>query len=73
MSCSNEWDFEFVAENTDPGFHNQDYRMHRAKLLQERERSLLPATQAIVLTVKKREKILDQIHELQAENNPTSP
>jgi hypothetical protein len=69
MSCSKEWDFEFVAENTDPGFHNRDYRVHRAKLLQERERSLLPATQAIVVTEKRREKVMSQVYELQAEND----
>ncbi|MHC4559624.1 MAG: Rcat domain-containing protein, partial [Planctomycetota bacterium] len=58
-----------MAKNTDPAFHNKDYRTHRAKLLMERERSLLPATQEIVLTVKKRDKVLDQIGELQAEND----
>jgi hypothetical protein len=53
MSCKTGWDFEFVANNTDHSFHNKDYRDYRAKILVERERSLLPATQDEALVVKK--------------------
>jgi len=48
MSCSTQWDFEFVAKNTDIKFHNDEYRNMRAKLIMERERSLLPGTQPLV-------------------------
>lgn len=68
MACSKEWDFEFVASNTDDSFHNKEYRVHRAKLLQERERSLLPATQSIVMTEKRKDKLQEQINVIHLEN-----
>ena len=48
MSCKVQWDFEFIARYTDSNFHNKDYRNHRAKILVDREKSLLPATQPYV-------------------------
>jgi hypothetical protein len=63
MSCHKQWGFEFLANNTPNTFHNQTYREHRAKLLMERERSLLPATQPLVtrsLEKKKRDKEIEQ-------------
>lgn len=48
MKCKFQWDFEFVAEHTDSVFHNQDYRNYRAKIIVDREKSLLPATQPYV-------------------------
>lgn len=60
MSCKTGWDFEFVANNTDHSFHNKQYRDYRAKILVERERSLLPATQ-VDATIVKREKEYDVI------------
>jgi len=56
MSCSVEWNFEFLSKNTDEVFHNQEYRIHRAKITLERERSLLPETQELVMQRKRVEK-----------------
>jgi 6-pyruvoyl-tetrahydropterin synthase len=63
MSCKTQWDFEFLAENTDEEFHNQVYRNYRAKILVDRERSLLPATQPYVASVKIREDLKKELHE----------
>lgn len=70
MACKAQWDFEFLAENTDEEFHNHTYRDYRAKIIVDRERSLLPATQPYVektrLVDEKTEeisKILEQIRE----------
>lgn len=65
MSCKAQWDFEFVAENTDDGFHNKIYRERRAKIVMDRERSLLPATQPLVVIEKAKrdaKKELDEIN-----------
>ena len=49
MGCKANWDYEFLAENTDESFHNKEYREHRAKITVSMERSLLPATQPYVV------------------------
>lgn len=54
MNCSMQWDFEFVAQNSNKDFYNKSYLQRRAQLVLERERSLLPATQYLVLEEKKR-------------------
>lgn len=48
MSCGIRWTLDFIADHTDDAFHNHEYREHRAKILLERERSLLPETQPFV-------------------------
>lgn len=65
--CKAQWTYEFVADNTDDRFHNNEYRQKRAKILLERERSLLPATQPAVAFERKREKIRQQIGEIDRE------
>lgn len=67
MSCKFQWDFEFVAENTDSGFHNQDYRNYRAKIIVDREKSLLPATQPYVVRTIEIENITNQISDIDVE------
>lgn len=64
MACNVQWTLEFIAEHTDKQFHNRDYRDYRAKLLMERERSLLPETQPYVLTKEKEDAIRLRIDEL---------
>lgn len=64
MSCKAQWDFEFVAVNTDSQFHNKDYREHRAKITVERERSLLPATQVYAERERKREQLPIEIKKI---------
>lgn len=67
MACKAQWDFEFLAENTDENFHNHTYREYRAKIIVDRERSLLPATQPYVEQVRLRDEKKDQIDEITAE------
>lgn len=67
MSCKAQWDFEFLANNTDEKFHNHTYRDYRAKIIVDRERSLLPATQPYVATMKKKEDIKAEIEEVSKE------
>ena len=55
MNCKNTWDFDFLAKNTDEPFHNHEYREYRAKIIIQRERSLLPATQPYVESVRVQE------------------
>lgn len=69
MSCKSQWDFEFLAENTDEEFHNHTYREYRAKIIVDRERSLLPATQPYVAAAKELENIKDQIEDATKEIN----
>jgi hypothetical protein len=64
MSCKAQWDFEFLAENTDDDFHNHTYRDYRAKIIVDRERSLLPATQPYVVAVKVREDLKKEIKDI---------
>lgn len=65
MSCKAQWDFEFLAENTDDDFHNKTYREYRCKIILQREKSLLPATQPFVDDAKK----LDILEKKIEENN----
>lgn len=46
MSCNKEWTMEFLSEYTPRVFHNVEYRNHRINVLFQREKSLLPASQA---------------------------
>ena len=66
--CKKQWDFEFVAENTHQAFHNKEYRDHRAKLLMQREKSLLPATQPLAVEEIQRHKLGPEMDVLLAEN-----
>ena len=60
--------FEFVAENTSEKFYKTTYRNYHAKLLIERERSLLPGTQPLVVRKKQQRERDDKVKELLAEN-----
>ena len=66
--CKKEWSFEFVASSTQSSFHNNKYRDYRASLLIERERSLLPQTQHLVVIKKKEIEMRRQIRELEKQN-----
>lgn len=50
MSCNSEWDFCFLANNTEHNFHNKIYRDHRARILMEQEKAMLPTTQHLAKT-----------------------
>ena len=55
-SCGKELTFEFIAVNTDNEFYNNAYRNHRANILLELEKSLLPGTQHLAKYKLKRDK-----------------
>ena len=67
-SCKKVWSYEFLASQTPPSFHNKRYRDRRATLLHEREKSLLPGTQHLVATEKRRELIKKKIADIMDEN-----
>ena len=48
MNCKVCWDLDFLADNTDRKFYNEEYRDHRVKIVLSLEKSLLPATQEVV-------------------------
>jgi len=56
MACKAIWNLDFIFTNTDKEFYDKIYRNHRAKILFEREQSLLPDTQQIVEEDLKRDK-----------------
>ena len=67
--CHHKLSLEFIAENTPKVFHNNEYRKKRSIDLLSKEKSLLPATQLLVIREKKRVKREKQIHELMDESN----
>lgn len=66
--CKKVWSYEFLAAHFPPSFHNNKYRNRRAELLLEREMSLMPGTQELVLHEKRKIKKEKQIRDLQDEN-----
>jgi hypothetical protein len=48
MNCKKVWNREFLCNNFTKTFINNDYRDYRQKLLLDKEKALLPATQPIV-------------------------
>lgn len=74
MNCKHEFDREFLIKNVNKTFVNTEYKQHRRRLLLEREKSLLPATQPHVeqeirleALSAQRDELLDKINQLQAE------
>lgn len=48
MFCNEVWTQEFLALHTPNAFHNKKFRDHKAQILMEKEKSLLPSTQMIL-------------------------
>jgi hypothetical protein len=67
--CKKVWTYEFLADNFESAFYNKKYRDRRAVLLQEREKSLLPGTQPLVVAEKKREENAKKIADIRDEND----
>jgi hypothetical protein len=67
VSCNHKLTLEFVSESTPKVFHNSEYRKKRANDLLSRERSLLPATQELVIEHIKKEKRNEKINKLRDE------
>ncbi len=69
MSCKREWDRKILVSKFEGTFVNKAYKQHREKVLMDRERSLLPATQPYVEREIECEKIDVELGELQEEIN----
>ena len=67
-SCGKELTFEFIAVNTDNEFYNNAYRNHRANILLELEKSLLPGTQHLAQNKLNLDKQYKEIKELELLN-----
>lgn len=48
MNCKKFWNSEFIDTHMTKSWRNGEYRKHRAAILMDREKSLLPATQPAV-------------------------
>lgn len=66
MNCKKHWDREFLVNNLTKVFINNDLRDHRQKILVEREKALLPATQVIVEAINDKEKVYKELAEFDA-------
>ena len=71
MNCKKFWNSEFIDTHMTKSWRNGEYRKHRAAILLDREKSLLPATQpAVEVELGKRaakielERLQDQYHSI---------
>ena len=69
MNCKKEWTRDFLFCNFTMRFINQDYKCHREKVLFEKEKAILPRTQAIVERMKLEENLHKQIAEMETQLN----
>jgi hypothetical protein len=67
--CKKVWSSEYLATHTPKSFYNDEYRIHKAKITLELEKSLLPDTQPIVEREKRKEEMGFQIRELQIQQS----
>jgi hypothetical protein len=61
MACKKEFSNSFFYENFSKAFINKRYKNHREKILFEKEKYLLPATQPEVEKIFKKEKMYEEI------------
>jgi hypothetical protein len=64
MFCKRDWSYEFIDANFDNTFRTKDLVKHREEILYEREKALLPATQAQVETILHRKQLDERRKEL---------
>ena len=69
MNCKKIWNREFLCNNFTKTFINNDYRDYRQKLLLDKEKALLPATQIIVEAMNNKEKLQKTLREYLIEVN----
>lgn len=69
MNCKTEWTREFVLEMFGNTFVNKTYKIHREKVLFERELGMLQATLPEVEETIRKEKLNLEIKQLQIEKN----
>jgi hypothetical protein len=63
MNCKKVWNREFLCNNFTKTFINNDYRDYRQKLLLDKEKALLPATQIIVEAMNNKAKLEKALRE----------
>ena len=65
MSCKHLWNREFIDSVCTKSFRNGEYRKHREKILLEKEKILMPATQVFVSRELKAREYMRHIHDIQ--------
>ena len=60
--CARPWTHEFVSKTFTKKFVTQDLKLHREKVLFDKQRALLPATQPLVENILKREDYMRRIN-----------
>jgi hypothetical protein len=69
MNCKKVWNREFLCNNFTKTFINNDYRDYRQKLLLDKEKALLPATQPIVEAMNNKAKLEKSLRDYLIEVN----
>ena len=67
MGCKKIFTRDFISENCTNVFVVGEYKKHREDVLLDREKSLMAATQVYVVLEKEKEKVRDQIKQVQNE------
>jgi len=67
MNCKKIFTKEFISENCTQVFIGKEYKKHRENVLLDREKSLMPATQVYVILEKQKDKLREQIKEIEKE------
>ena len=65
MNCRTEWSDEFIAETIDRSFIANEYKLHLADILLEREMSKMPATMEFAEQQKKIDIVSDKMNKSQ--------
>lgn len=66
MSCKKIFTRDFVSQSCTATFISNEYKRHRENVLLDREKSLMPTTQAYVILEKEKNKIRENIAEIDA-------
>lgn len=72
MRCKTAWNRDFWMDKVPKSFINDELKVHREKILLEREKSLMPATQPIVEQIVRRKKFEKEVIELAVKKIPIS-
>ena len=66
-TCGKEWTRKFISETFTKVFNNKTLKNHREQVLFEKEKSLLPATQLIIEEQIRKEKVMDEVRDIEKE------
>lgn len=66
-ACGKAWTYEFLTATFTQNFVRKTYKEYREKLFFEREMALMPATQVVIESIIKKEKIQKEIDEITRE------